>query len=127
MSMLCAGLSVRIKHDFNEEGDTGHDMLCMQTQTVSDRDAHDQEVEGLERKLTEAEREAAAANISLDKMFVGPSVSEMLCSLTRILNRATRGFWSIESIATENCMSCFIGSEMTLSYLMCKCSMLQLM
>lgn len=36
---------------------------CLQTQTVSDRDAHDQEVEGLERKLTEAEREAAAANV----------------------------------------------------------------
>lgn len=31
---------------------------------MSDRDAHGQEVEGLERKLTEAEREAAAANVS---------------------------------------------------------------
>lgn len=31
---------------------------------MSDRDAYDQEVEGLERKLTEAEREAAAANVS---------------------------------------------------------------
>ena len=35
----------------------------MQTQTVSDRDTHDQELQGLERKLTEAEREAAAANV----------------------------------------------------------------
>ena len=38
---------------------------CLQTQNVSDRDAHDQELEGLGRKLTEAEREAAAANVSL--------------------------------------------------------------
>ncbi len=38
-------------------------LVGLQTQTVSDRDAHDQEVEGLERKLTEAEREAAAANV----------------------------------------------------------------
>ena len=34
-----------------------------QMQTVSDRDVHDQEVETLGRKLTEAEREAAAANV----------------------------------------------------------------
>ncbi|DBA70472.1 TPA: hypothetical protein ACH3X2_011877 [Trebouxia sp. C0005] len=40
----------------------------LQTQTVSDRDAHDQEVEGLERKLTEAEREAAAANEKAAKL-----------------------------------------------------------
>ena len=32
-------------------------------QKVSDRDVHDQEVETLGRKLTEAEREAAAANV----------------------------------------------------------------
>ena len=38
----------------------------MQMQTVSDRDAHDQEVEALGRKLTEAEREAAAANVCSD-------------------------------------------------------------
>lgn len=35
----------------------------VQMQTVSDRDVHDQEVETLGRKLTEAEREAAAANV----------------------------------------------------------------
>ena len=34
-----------------------------QMQTVSDRDVRDQEVETLGRKLTEAEREAAAANV----------------------------------------------------------------
>ena len=40
-------------------------MLCLlvQMQTVSDRDVHDQEVETLGRKLTEAERDAAAANV----------------------------------------------------------------
>lgn len=38
--------------------------VCVaQMQTVSDRDVHDQEVETLGRKLTEAEREAAAANV----------------------------------------------------------------
>ncbi|KAL0055275.1 hypothetical protein WJX82_009859 [Trebouxia sp. C0006] len=40
----------------------------LQTQTVSDRDTHDQEVQGLERKLTEAEREAAAANEKAAKL-----------------------------------------------------------
>ena len=38
--------------------------VCVaQMQTVSDRDVHDQEVETLGRKLIEAEREAAAANV----------------------------------------------------------------
>ena len=35
----------------------------VQMQTVSDRDVHDQEVQALGRKLTEAEREAAAAKV----------------------------------------------------------------
>lgn len=39
-------------------------------QTVSDRDVHDQEVETLGRKLTEAEREAAAANVCAGLFFM---------------------------------------------------------
>ncbi|KAL3133044.1 hypothetical protein ABBQ38_006950 [Trebouxia sp. C0009 RCD-2024] len=40
----------------------------LQMQKVSDRDEHDQEVEALGRKLTEAEREAAAANDKAQKL-----------------------------------------------------------
>ncbi len=40
---------------------------------MSDRDAHDQEVQGLERKLTEAEREAAAANVGFPVLLAASS------------------------------------------------------
>ena len=48
----------------------------MQTQNVSDRDAHDQELEGLGRKLTEAEREAAAANVSPTQVYCNDIAAE---------------------------------------------------
>lgn len=37
---------------------------CVQRQNTSDQEVRTHEVESLERKLTEAEREAAAANVS---------------------------------------------------------------
>ena len=40
------------------------------------RDAHDQELEGLGRKLTEAEREAAAANVSLSSVHCNDTAAE---------------------------------------------------
>ena len=37
--------------------------VCMQRQNTSDQEVRTHEVESLERKLTEAEREARAANV----------------------------------------------------------------